>query len=211
MAKTKKLDPTPDDKVERPAQAGATMVDRAVHELVIGRLAEAGRIYWMLLHDRTRAPGGDGYSGVDEIAKYFDCIFDRTNLAWDEMLAPIAWPAEPSDEDLQRYEKARDEELREALERMLSDTRMYLGDRSNQKLAEAFGWLPLIRKRPWRQVVSMRMLTRTNSAGHRKPVYSWRTIGHAFGCSPSGVSHWYDYGIQDIVDGLARNKETISK
>jgi hypothetical protein len=211
MAKSKKLDPTPDNKMQRPAQAGATMVDRAVHELVIGRLAEAGRIYWGLLHDRTRAPGGAGYSGADEIAKYFDCVFNRTDTAWDETLASTDWRVAYSKEDLQRYEKARDEEQREALERMLSDTRMYLSDRSNQKLAEAFGWLPLIRKPLWRQVVLMRMPTRTNSAGHRKPVYSWRIIGLPFGCPPSTVRHWHDNGIQDIVDGLARNKESISK
>jgi len=211
MAKSKKLDPTQDDKVKRPAQAGATPVDRSVHELVIGRLAEAGRIYWALLHDRTRTPGSAGYKGEDEIAKYFDCVFNRTDTAWDETLASTDWRVEPSEKDWRRHEKDRREELREALERMLSDTRMYLSDRSNQKLAEAFGWLPLIRKPLWIKVVLMRMPTRTNSAGHRKPVYSWRIIGLKFGCSPSAVRHWHDYGIQDIVDGLARNKEIISK
>ena len=70
MAQSKKLDPTPDDKVERPAQAGAAMVDRAVQKLVIGRLAEAGRIYWMLLSTHPRTPGGAGYSGAGEIDKY---------------------------------------------------------------------------------------------------------------------------------------------
>ncbi len=202
MAKSKKLDPTPGRDYRDPPRApqvGATTVDRAVHELVIGRLAEAGRIYWMLLHDRTRTPGGAGYSGADEIAKYFDCVFNRYD------------PASVREPNWQRYEKFRREQQQEALDRMLSDTRMYLSDRSNQKLAEAFGWLPLIRKPRWRQVVLMRMPTRTNSAGHRKPVCSWRFIGLAFRSSPSTVRHWHDYGIQDIVDGLARNKEIISK
>ncbi len=201
MAKSKKLDPTPGQNyrdLPRAPQVGVTMVDRAVRELVIGRLAEAGRIYWMLLHDRTRTPGGAGYSGADEIDKYFHCVL---KVYPDELLNEPDW----------EWENWRREQQQEALERMLSDTRMYLGDRSNQKLAEAFGWLPLIRQRHWCRAVIMRMPTRTNSAGRRKPVCSWRIIGLKFGCSPSAVRHWHDYGIQDIVDGLARNKETISK
>ena len=130
MAKSKKLDPTPGQDYRDPPRApqvGATMVDKAVHELVIGRLAEAGRIYWMLLHDWTRTPGGAGYSGRDEIDEYFHCVLKRYPH---EMLSEPDW---------EYWEKFWREKQQEALERMLSDTRMYLGDRSNQKLAEAFG------------------------------------------------------------------------
>jgi len=168
----------------------------------------------MLPVTKKRRPGEAGAAWPDELQTYFDGVFDRTaefvDRDWD-IVFDRSLDEEGRQEALERLEEDKREEHREALERLRSVTGMQTSTAADRRLGEALEWLLLIRKEHWRRVVAMRMLTRTNSAGLRKPVYSWQKIAWAFRSKKGTVRHWHNNGIQDIVDGLARDKQIISQ
>ncbi len=190
------------------------MVDSDVHTLVIRRLADAGRILMMLPVTKKRRPGEARAAWPDEVQTYFDGVFGRTaefeGQDWDIIFSPLL-DEEGRQEALEHLAEDKREEHREALERLRSATRMHTSTAADRRLGEALEWLLLIRKKHWCMVVAMRMLTRTNSAGLRKSVYSWQNIAVAFGSKKGTVRHWHNNGIQAIVDGLARDKQIISQ
>ena len=165
----------------------------------------------MLPVTKKRRPGGAQAARPDELQTYFDWVFGRT--ADHEGRNAESWclALSPFPDEEARQEKVKREEHREALERLRSVTRMHTSVGNDRRLGEALEWLLLIRQSHWRRVVAMRMLTRTNSAGLRKPVYSWQNIAVVFGSKKGTVRHWHNNGIQDIVDGLARGKQIISQ
>lgn len=179
------------------------------HELVNRRLADAGRILMMLPVNKKRRPGEARAAWPDEVQTYFDGIFDRTaeieGQDRDIAFSPFL-DEEGRKEALEHLAEDKREEHREALERLRSVTRMHTSIGNDRRLGEALEWLLLIRQSHWRKVVAMRMLTRTNSAGLRKPVFSWQNIAVAFGSKKTTVRHWHDRGIQTIVNGLAQEQ-----
>ncbi len=170
----------------------------------------------MLPVTKKRRPGGAQAARPDELQTYFDWVFGRTaehegRNAESWCLAFSPFPDEEARQEAlkrleTRQEKVKREEHREALERLRSVTRMHTSVGNDRRLGEALEWLLLIRQSDWRQVVAMRMLTRTNSAGLRKPVFSWQNIAVAFGSKKTTVRHLHDRGIQAIVNGLAQEK-----
>ncbi len=186
------------------------MVDSDVHTLVIRRLADAGRILMMLPVTKKRRPGEARAAWPDELQTYFDDLFDR-NAKRGQYWAFSHFQDEEGRQEAERLAKVTRQEHWEALERLRSATRMHTSTAADRRLGEALEWLLLIRKKHWCMVVAMRMLTRTNSAGLRKSVYSWQNIAVAFGSKKGTVRHWHNNGIQAIVDGLARDKQIISQ
>ncbi len=145
-----------------------------LHDTVKRRLGDAGKTLMMLPMPVNGMPAGN-------------------DAAWPDILQNFWDMAGKSDE-------GSVEERQEAIAQERNATTLYANQAAIGRLDEVLGWLLMIERPHHRKAVMARMLTHPVSL---RPVYSWKQIAETMGTNRRTVRHWYEGGVQIILERLA--------
>ncbi len=116
--------------------------------------------------------------------------------------AKAAWPDVLQEhwDVMGKADKGTIEERVLALAMTKNATRLGVSTADITRLDEVLGWILKIPKPHWRKAVFARMMTHPIS---ERPLYSWVQIAKNLGTNRHTVRHWYDAGVQAILEELS--------
>lgn len=145
-----------------------------MHDDVKRRLEDAGRTLLMLPMPSDGMPAGNRAAWPDVMQRFWDMV-------------GVA-------------DEGSVEERQEALAQVRNAVTLRASHAAITRLDEVLGWLLSIERPHWRKAVAARMLVHPVS---RRPVHSWTQIAKTLGTNRRTVRHWYDSGVQAILERLS--------